>query len=66
MPFAMLELQDLPQTRVSGMRRSFAPRLCTIHGCDGELRCSGMCNAHYKRWLRGAPVDVVITRRGRS
>lgn len=65
MPFAMLEIEDIPQTRVSMMRRTSIPRLCTIDGCDGELRCSGMCAAHYQRWLRGVPVVVVIKRRTR-
>lgn len=61
-----LDPEDFGHLRVSTMRRTYAPRYCVMPGCDGEIRTSGLCAAHYNRSLRGLPLDVVIKRRNRK
>lgn len=37
-------------------------KTCAIEACDSPIVSRGMCNAHYKRWLRtGNPLGVMPT-----
>ena len=60
-----LDPEDFAHLRVSTMQRTHTPRFCVMPGCDGEIRASGLCAAHYNRRIYGMPVDVVIKRRKR-
>jgi len=32
------------------------PNFCSLDGCDNPRRSRGLCNAHYKKWLKTNPV----------
>ena len=38
-------------------------RLCTVEGCDGPHIGLGLCEVHYKRHIRGRPMDAPIRKR---
>ncbi len=60
-----LDPRQFAHLRVGTMMRSPFTRICTISGCDGEMRAMGLCSVHYERSRLGRPVDVVIVRRKR-
>ena len=37
-------------------------RVCEVPGCVQVHSARGMCNVHYKRWRRGAPLDGAVVR----
>lgn len=34
-------------------------RLCQVLGCDDAHKARGMCNRHYRQWLRGVRAPLV-------
>jgi hypothetical protein len=34
------------------------PRTCKVTGCDRHLSTRGLCNMHYRRWLRSGRLTI--------
>lgn len=34
-------------------------RMCSVPGCEGEVRCSGLCPVHYDRWIKQGRLDLL-------
>ena len=41
-------------------------RRCSLHGCDREGHARGLCNAHYRRWLRAGDAGDAAIRPSRA
>ena len=64
-------IEDSREERLREFKTRTSPGMCRVFGCSRQVNAKcrlshgakGMCEAHYRRWLRGLPLTTPLRTR---